>query len=177
MRTLTVYPVVLYSITSMSARSSLTQSLQGLLMWGLVAWIQKRIFLGFTYAMGFDGQPHTLISLIGDVLALHHICPLAAPTFLLLGVLAGGPWIQKMICQSGACYMGFGPRPWALILFMGGALVLLCRHPLAAPLFCLFGVLKGGLQSLPPLLHVIMGGLPPPPLHSGVGAANQPMAS
>jgi hypothetical protein len=27
---------------------------------------------------------------MGGVLALSHLCPLAAPTFLLLGVLAGG---------------------------------------------------------------------------------------
>jgi hypothetical protein len=81
-----------------------------LLSRGLVAWIQKRTFLGCTYAMGFNWQPRTLLSLMGGVLDLCHL------------------------------------------------------HPRAAPLFCHFGILVGGLHSPPLLLFVILGGLHPPPL-------------
>jgi hypothetical protein len=58
-----------------------------LLLWGLITRIQKRIFLGCTYAMGFNWQPCTLLSLMGGVLALHHLHPLAAPLFRYFGIL------------------------------------------------------------------------------------------
>jgi hypothetical protein len=74
--------------------------------------------------MGFNWQPHTLLLLMGGAFALHHLCLLATPLFLLLGVLVGGPWIQKGIYQGGACHMGFGRRPCALLLSMWGALAL-----------------------------------------------------
>jgi hypothetical protein len=47
---------------------------------------------------------------------------------------------------------------------MGGILDLHHLHPWAAPLFCRFGVLMGGLHSPPLLLLVRVGGLHPPPL-------------
>ena len=65
-------------------------SLKILLPRGLVARIQKRIFLGCTYGMGFDWQPCTLFSLMGGVLALRHLHPLGATLFCHFGILVGG---------------------------------------------------------------------------------------
>jgi hypothetical protein len=120
-------------------------SLKTLLSWGLVAWIQKKIYLGHLFAMGFDWQPCSLLLSMGGILALFHLCPLAAPTYLLWGILVGGLWIQKRIYRDGACHMGFGRRPHALLLPMRGALVLHHHHPLAAPLFHCLDLLMGGL--------------------------------
>jgi hypothetical protein len=61
-----------------------------LLSRGLVARIQKRIFLGRPYAMGFDWRPRTLLSSMGGILDIHHLHPQAAPLFRLFGVLMGG---------------------------------------------------------------------------------------
>jgi hypothetical protein len=61
-----------------------------LLSQGLVTRIQKRIFLGRTYAMKFDWRPHTLLSLMGGILPLWHLHPLAAPLFRCFGVLMRG---------------------------------------------------------------------------------------
>ncbi len=91
---------------------------------------------------------------VGSLLALF----LDHSTFLLLSVLVGGPWIQKRIYRGGACHMGFGQQPRALLLSMGGALVLHCHCPLAAPLCHHLGLLMGGLHS-PPLLLGLRGPL------------------
>ena len=56
----------------------------------LVARIQKRIFLGPTYTMGFDWQPRTLLSSMGGISALHHLHSMAAPLFRCFGFLMGG---------------------------------------------------------------------------------------
>jgi hypothetical protein len=60
--------------------------------------------------------------------------------------------------------MEFDWQPHTLLSLMGGVLDLRHLHPRAAPLFCRFGVLMGGLHSPPLLLLIIMGGLHPPPL-------------
>jgi hypothetical protein len=96
-----------------------------LLSRGLVARIQKRIFLGCPYAMGFDWQPRTLLSLMGGILDLHHLHPRAAPLFRCFGVLMGG----------------LHSPPLLLLVIMG------CLHP--PPLILL--VIMVGLPS-PPLL-------------------------
>jgi len=75
---------------------------------------------------------------MGGVLALRHLCPLAAPMFLLLGVHAGGPRIQKRICLGGACHkgtyaMGFVRRPCTPHSSMGGKLALRHHRPREAP--------------------------------------------
>ncbi len=59
--------------------------------------------------------------------------------------------------------MGFDWQPCTLLSLMGGILDLRHLHPQAAPLFCHFGVLMGGLHSPPLLLLVIVGGLHPSP--------------
>jgi hypothetical protein len=61
-----------------------------LLSRGLVAPIQKRIFLGRPYAMGFDWRPRTLLSSMGGILDIRHFHPRGAPLFRLFGVLMGG---------------------------------------------------------------------------------------
>jgi hypothetical protein len=61
-----------------------------LLSRGLVAQIQKRIFLGRPYAMGFNWQPCTLLSLMGGVLDLRHLHPRAALLFRHFGILVEG---------------------------------------------------------------------------------------
>jgi hypothetical protein len=96
-----------------------------LLSWGLVARIQKRIFLGCPYAMGFDWQPHTLLSLMGEILDLCHLHLRAAPLFRHFGVLMGG----------------LHSPPFLLLIIVGGL------HP--PPLILL--VIVVGLSS-PPLL-------------------------
>jgi hypothetical protein len=68
-----------------------------LLPLSLVARVQKMIYLGCICDMGFDWQPCVLLSLMGGVWALRHLCLLDAPTFLLLGVLVRGPQVQKSI--------------------------------------------------------------------------------
>jgi hypothetical protein len=60
-----------------------------LLSRGLIARIQKRIFLGRPYAMGFDWQPCTLLSSMGGVLDIRYLHPRAAPLFHLFGILMG----------------------------------------------------------------------------------------
>jgi hypothetical protein len=60
--------------------------------------------------------------------------------------------------------MGFNWQPCTLLSLMGGVLDLHHLHPRAAPLFCCFGILMGGLHSPPLLLLVIVGGLHHPPL-------------
>jgi hypothetical protein len=79
--------------------------LKTLLPWVLIAQIQKRIHLGCPYAMGFNWQPHTLLLPMGGISALHCLCPLAAPMFLLLIVFVGGSRIQKKMYPGGACHM------------------------------------------------------------------------
>ena len=60
-----------------------------LLSRGLIARIQKRIFLGCTYAMGFDWQHRTLLLLMEGILALRCLHPLGAPLFRRFDVLVG----------------------------------------------------------------------------------------
>jgi len=45
-------------------------------------------------SMGFGWSPRTLLSSMGDIIVLCHLCPLATPMFRLRGVLVGGPQIQ-----------------------------------------------------------------------------------
>ncbi len=89
-----------------------------LLTWGLVAPIQKRIFLGRPYAMGFDWQPCTLLSSMGGILNLRHLRPRAAPVFRCLGVLMGGlhtpPLILLVIVE------GLHPPPLILLIIVVG---------------------------------------------------------
>ncbi len=90
--------------------------LMTLLLQSLIAWILKRIYLGRTSTMGFDWLHRTLLWSLGGMLAPCWLCPLTAPRFLLLGILVGGPWIQKRIYCGGACHMGFGRQPCTLFL-------------------------------------------------------------
>ncbi len=129
---------------------------------------QTRRYLGRPSAIGFDWRHHTLLWLMGGLLAPCQLCPLAAPMFLLLGILVGGPRIQKRIYRGGVCHMGFGWQPCALLLSMGGALVLHHHHPLAALLLRHLGLLMGGHLSPPLLLVCIVGGLHSPPLLLGL---------
>ncbi len=139
-------------------------SLKTLPLWGLAAQIQKWVYQGHPCAMVFDWQPCTLLLLMGGVLALSCLSPLAAPLFLLLSIHVGGLWIQKRIYWGGTCHMGFGRRPHALLLSMGGLLILCHCHPLVAHLFCCLGLLMGGLHSPILLLVGIVRGLHSPPL-------------
>ena len=89
-----------------------------LLSRGLVARIQKRIFLGRPYAMGFDWQPCTLLSLMGGVLDLPHLHPRAAPLFHHFCVLIGGlhfPPLLLLIIVGG-----LHPPPLILLVIMVG---------------------------------------------------------
>ena len=89
-----------------------------LLSRGLVARIQKRIFLGRPYAMGFDWQPCTLLSLMGGVLALRHLHPRAAPLFHRFGVLMGGlhsPPLLLLVIVGG-----LHPPPLILLVIVVG---------------------------------------------------------
>jgi hypothetical protein len=75
-----------------------------LLSWGLIARIQKRIFLGCPYAMGFNWRSCTLLSSMGGVLDIHHLHPRAAPLFRLFGILMGGlhsPLLLLLIIMVG----------------------------------------------------------------------------
>jgi hypothetical protein len=96
-----------------------------LLSRGLVAQIQKRIFLGRPHAMGFDWRPCTLLSSMGGISDLRHLHPRAAPLFRHFGILMGG------LCSP----------PLLLLVIVGGL------HP--PPLILL--VIVVGLPS-PPLL-------------------------
>jgi hypothetical protein len=74
---------------------------------GLVARIQKRIFLGRPYAMGFDWQPRTLLSSMGGVLDLRHLHPQAAPLFRCFGILMGGlhsPLLLLLVIVGGCVW-------------------------------------------------------------------------
>ena len=87
-------------------------SLTTLLPWGLVARIQRRIFLVHTYALGFDVSPR-----IG-----HHFHPRAAPLFRRFGVSLGGlpsPPLLLLIIMGG---MGGLPSPPPLLLIIMGGL-------------------------------------------------------
>ena len=89
-----------------------------LLSWGLIARIQKRIFLGHPYAMGFDWQPHTLLSLMGGILDLRHLHPRAAPLFRCFGVLTGGlhsPPLLLLVIVGG-----LHPPPLILLVILVG---------------------------------------------------------
>jgi hypothetical protein len=89
-----------------------------LLSRGLVARIQKRIFLGCPYTMGFDWQPCTLLSSMGGVLDLRHLHPRAAPLFRRFDILMGGlhsPPLLLLIIVGG-----LHPPPLILLIIMGG---------------------------------------------------------
>lgn len=124
-------------------------SLTTLLPWGLVARIQRRIFLVRTYAMGFDVCPR-----IG-----HHFHPRAAPLFRRFGVSMGGlpsPPLLLLIIMGG---MGGLPSPRHLLLIIMEGLQFLPH---------LLIIIMGSLQSLPIILIIIMGGLHSPPLPLGL---------
>ena len=156
--------------------------LKTLILWDLIGRIQKRMYLGCTFGMGFGWSPCALLSMM----SVFWISVVFVPWPLLRSVFwaylcgVGGPRIQKRIHRGGACHIGFGRRPRTLLLSMGGALVLHCRCPLAAPAFHHLCVLVGGLQLLlgimgylhsPPLLLLgIVGDLHSPPLPIGNGS-------
>ena len=88
---------------------------------GLVARIQKRIFLlGCTYAMGFDWQHRTLHSSMGSALALHHLHPQAAPLFRPFGVIMGGfhspPFLLLVIVGDLQPPLSFSLSLWWVFL-------------------------------------------------------------
>jgi hypothetical protein len=95
-----------------------------LVLRGLVARIQKRIFLGSPYAMGFDWQPCTLPSSMGGILDLRHLHPQAAPLFCHFGVLMGGLHspplllliIMGVVYGGGTFPQGHGGYPRAATL-------------------------------------------------------------
>ena len=83
-------------------------SLTTLRPWGLVARIQRRIFLVCTYVMGFDVCPR-----IG-----HHFHPRAAPLFRHFGVSMGGvpsPPLLLLIIMGG-----LQPPPLILLVVVVG---------------------------------------------------------
>ncbi len=86
-----------------------------LLSRGLVARIQKRIFLGCPYAMGFDWRPHTLLSSMGGILDLRHLHPRAAPLFrcfvILMGVLHSPPLLLLVIVGGCVRWWDLSPGP------------------------------------------------------------------
>jgi hypothetical protein len=89
-----------------------------LLSRGLVARIQKRIFLGRPYAMGFDWRPRTLLSSMGGVLDFRHLHPRAAPLFRRFGILMGGlhsPPLPLLVIVGG-----LHPPPLILLVIMVG---------------------------------------------------------
>ena len=89
-----------------------------LLLRGLTAQIQKRIFLlGCTYAMGLNWQPFTLHFSMGGALALH-LHPQAAPRFRPFGVIMGGlhsPHLLLLIIMGG-----LQPPPLFLLIIVVG---------------------------------------------------------
>jgi hypothetical protein len=87
-----------------------------LFSWGLIARIQKMIFLGRPYPMELDWRPRTLLSSMGGVLDIRYLHPQAAPLFRLFGVLMGGlhsPPLLLLIIMVGL------PSP-PLLLRLGG---------------------------------------------------------
>ena len=119
------------------------------LLWGhLVAWIQKMIYLGCTFAIGFGWRPCTLFFQcqwggVGSQLSLSIGRSYVSPS----GRTCGGfPNKEEDISGGGACYKGFGWRPLALLLSMGVNFGLCCHCPLAAPPFRCLGVLVGGFS-------------------------------
>jgi hypothetical protein len=89
-----------------------------LLSRGIVAWIQKRIFLGRPYAMGFNWQPCTLPSSMGGILDLCHLHPRAAPLFRCFGILMGGlhspPLLLLVIVGGCVRWWDLSPGPWGV---------------------------------------------------------------
>jgi len=122
------------------------------LLWGhLVARNQKMIYLGCTFAIGigFGWRPHTLFfqcqlgGCFGSPLSLSIGHSYVSPS----GRTCGGfPNKEEDISVGGACHKGFGWRPLALLLSMGGSFGLRCHCPLAAPPFRCLGVLVGGFS-------------------------------
>jgi hypothetical protein len=87
-----------------------------LLSRGLIARIQKRIFLGCPYVMGFNWRPRTLLSLMGGILDLRHLHPWAAPLFRRFGVLMGGlhsPPLLLLVIMGG-----LHPPPLILLIIV-----------------------------------------------------------
>jgi hypothetical protein len=107
---------------------------------GLVARIQKRIFLGCPYAMGVNWRPRTLLSSMVGILDLRHLHPRVAPLFCHFGILMGGSSFSSSLSphhRGGFCTV-VGPFPRA----MGGIPVQLHRLPQAWRLqACCFALL------------------------------------
>ncbi len=78
--------------------------------------IQKKIFLGCTYTMGFNWQPHTLLSLMGGVLTLHHLHLLLAPLFRCFGVLMWGLYYPPLLLL--VIVEGLHATPFIFLVFV-----------------------------------------------------------
>ena len=94
-----------------------------LLLQDLITRIQKRIFLGHSYAMGFDWQPCTLLSLTGGILALRHLHPLAAPLRSIVlasswGGLYSPPLLLLIIMGVFILLLSFSLSLWGVFLFL-----------------------------------------------------------